>query len=134
MKYKKIQTNKGFTIIEMMVVLTIIGLLASLGVKLHKRSIIKAKEAVLKENLYQIRDSLEQYYADKSKYPEDLETLVDEGYLRKIPIDPMTKSADTWELIYEEVDNVEDDYEVGVFDVKSGSGKQALDGSYYNEW
>jgi general secretion pathway protein G len=131
---KTLKNKKGFTIIEMMVVLTIIGLLASLGVKLHKRSIIKAKEAVLKENLYQIRDSLEQYYADKSKYPEDLETLVDEGYLRKIPIDPMTKSADTWELIYEEIDNVEDDYEVGVYDVKSGSGKQALDGSYYNEW
>jgi len=126
--------TKGFTIIELMVVLTIIGLLSSIGVSLHKRSIVKAKESVLKENLFQIRDSLEQYYADKSKYPEDLETMVEEGYLRKIPIDPITKSVDTWELIYEEVDNVEDNYEVGVFDIKSGSGKQALDGSYYNEW
>lgn len=127
-------SHKGFTILEMMVVLTIISLLASIGVQLHKRSVMKAKEAVLKENLFQLRDSLEQYYADKSKYPEDLETLVDDGYLRKIPEDPLTKSTDTWELIYEEVDNVDDNYEVGVFDVKSGSGKQALDGSYYSEW
>ena len=128
------QKTSGFTVIELMVVLTIIGILSAIGVNLHRKGIIKAKEAVLKEDLFQIRNSLEQYYADKSKYPSDLQTLVDDGYLRKIPIDPMTKSADTWDVIYEEPTDNDPDYEVGVYDVRSGSDKQALDGTFYNEW
>ena len=126
--------NKGFTIIELMVVLTIIGILSSVGISLHRKAIIKAKEAVLKENLFQFREALEQYYADKSQYPPDLETLVDDGYMRRIPIDPITRSVDTWEVIYEEPLDDSPDYEVGVYDVRSGSGDQALDGTYYNEW
>ena len=126
--------HRGFTIIELMVVLTIIGILSSVGVNLHRKSIIKAKEAVLKENLFQFRESLEEYYADKSHYPVDLETLVDEGYMRKIPVDPITQQNDTWEVIYEEPVDDNPDYEVGVYDVRSGSGLQALDGTYYNEW
>ena len=126
--------NSGFTVIELMVVLTIIGILSAIGVNYHRKAIIQAKEAVLKEDLFQMRDALEQYYADKSSYPPDLQTLVDEGYMRKIPVDPMTKSADTWELIYEEPVDNDPDYQVGVYDVRSGSGKQALDGSNYNEW
>jgi len=125
---------RGFTIIELMVVLTIIGILSSVAVNLHRKAIIKAKESVLKENLFQIRDALEQYYADKGKYPPDLETLVDDGYMRKIPVDPITKSTDTWELIYEEPVQDDPDYETGVYDVRSGSGATALDGSLYNEW
>ena len=126
--------NRGFTVIELMVVLTIIGILSAIGVNYHRKAIIQTKEAVLKEDLFQMRDALEQYYADKSKYPQDLQTLVDEGYMRKIPVDPMTKSADTWELIYEEPQDNDPDYEVGVYDVRSGSGKKALDGTNYNEW
>ncbi len=130
---KKIK-NLGFTVIELMVVLTIIGILSAIGVNYHRKAIIQTKEAVLKEDLFQMRDALEQYYADKSKYPQDLETLVDEGYMRKIPADPITKSSDTWELIYEEPIDNDPDYEIGVYDVRSGSGKQALDGTIYNEW
>ncbi len=126
--------NQGFTVIELMVVLTIIGILSAIGVNYHRKAIIQTKEAVLKEDLFQMRDALEQYYADKSRYPQDLQTLVDEGYMRKIPVDPMTKSADTWELIYEEPQDNDPDYEVGVYDVRSGSGKKALDGTSYNEW
>ncbi len=124
----------GFTVIELMVVLTIIGILSAIGVNYHRKAIIQTKEAVLKEDLFQMRDALEQYYADKSKYPPDLQTLVDEGYMRKIPEDPITKSSDTWELVYEEPIDNDPDYEVGVYDVRSGSGKQALDGTTYNEW
>ncbi len=126
--------SSGFTVIELMVVLTIIGILSAIGVNYHRKSIMQAKEAVLKEDLFQMRDSLEQYYADKSTYPQDLETLVDEGYMRRIPTDPITKSSDTWELIYEEPLDNDPDYEIGVYDVRSGSGKQALDGTTYNEW
>ncbi len=126
--------NLGFTVIELMVVLTIIGILSAIGVNYHRKAIIQTKEAVLKEDLFQMRDAIEQYYADKSRYPQDLQTLVDEGYLRKIPVDPITKSADTWELIYEEPVDNDPDYEVGVDDVRSGSGKRALDGTTYNEW
>ncbi|NOZ13384.1 MAG: prepilin-type N-terminal cleavage/methylation domain-containing protein [Acidobacteria bacterium] len=126
--------NSGFTVIELMVVLTIIGILSAIGVNYHRKAIIQTKEAVLKEDLFQMRDAIEQYYADKSKYPQDLQTLVDEGYLRKIPVDPITKSADTWELVYEQPVDNDPDYEVGVDDVRSGSEKRALDGTTYNEW
>ncbi len=128
------RTEQGFTIIELMVVLTIIGILSSIAVNLHKKSIIKAREAVLKENLFQMREALEQYYADKSHYPSDLETLVEDGYIRKIPVDPFTKTDDSWEVIYEDPVMDDPDYETGVYDVRSGSDQQALDGTYYSEW
>lgn len=126
--------QRGFTIIELMVVLTIIGILSSIAVNLHKKSIIKAREAVLKENLFQMREALEQYYADKSRYPSDLETLVEDGYVRKIPVDPFTKTSDSWDVIYEDPVMDDPDYETGVYDVRSGSDQQALDGTYYSEW
>ncbi len=126
--------NKGFTVIELMVVMTIILLLASVAVKINKKAIIKAKEAVLKENLFQMRQAIEQYYADKGHYPDSLETLVDDGYLREIPKDPFTKSSDTWEVEYENPEDVGEDYEPGIIDVKSGYSGKALDGTNYDEW
>ncbi len=126
--------KKGFTVIELMVVMTIILLLASVAVKLNKKAIIKAKEAVLKENLFQMREAIEQYYADKGHYPDSLETLVDEGYLREIPKDPFTKSSDTWQVVYENPEDVGEDYEAGIIDVKSGYSGRALDGTNYDEW
>lgn len=126
--------KKGFTVIELMVVMTIILLLSSVAVKINKRAIIKAKEAVLKENLFQMRSAIEQYYADKGHYPDSLETLVDDGYLRKIPEDPFTKSSDTWQVEYENPEDVGEDYEPGVIDVKSGYSGKALDGTNYDEW
>lgn len=126
--------KKGFTVIELMVVMTIILLLASVAVKINKKAIIKAKEAVLKENLFQMRQAIEQYYADKGHYPDSLETLVDDGYLREIPKDPFTKSSDTWEVEYENPEDVGEDYEPGIIDVKSGYSGKALDGTNYDEW
>ncbi len=131
MVFKK---EEGFTVIELMVVMTIILLLASVAVKINKRAIIKAKEAVLKENLFQMREAIEQYYADKGHYPDSLETLVDDGYLRKIPKDPFTKSSDTWQVEYENPEDVGEDYEPGIIDVKSGYSGRALDGTNYDEW
>ncbi len=131
MGYKK---ENGFTVIELMVVMTIILLLASVAVKINKKAIIKAKESVLKENLFQMRQAIEQYYADKGHYPDSLETLVDDGYLREIPKDPFTKSSDTWEVEYENPEDVGEDYEPGIIDVKSGYSGKALDGTNYDEW
>ncbi len=131
MVYKK---ENGFTVIELMVVMTIILLLASVAVKINKKAIIKAKESVLKENLFQMRQAIEQYYADKGHYPDSLETLVDDGYLREIPKDPFTRSSDTWEVEYENPEDVGEDYEPGIIDVKSGYSGKALDGTNYDEW
>ncbi len=126
--------KRGFTVIELMVVMTIILLLASVAVKINKKAIIKAKESVLKENLFQMRQAIEQYYADKGHYPDSLETLVDDGYLREIPKDPFTKSSDTWQVEYENPEDVGEDYEPGIIDVKSGYSGKALDGTNYDEW
>jgi len=126
--------NKGFTLIELMIVMAIIGILATLAIPTYKYANIRAKEAVLKENLFRLRDTLDQFYADRERYPYTLEELVTEGYLRKIPLDPITESIETWEVIYEGLDEGEEDKQPGIFDVHSGSYETALDGSTYNDW
>lgn len=127
---------KGFTLIEMILVFTLIGILVGLGLPQYKYAAIRARESVLKENLFQIRTLLNQYYTDKAKYPPTLRTLVEEGYLRAIPQDPITKSSDTWIEIPETLaeDEVISATIPGIMDVVSGSDKNALDGSPYNTW
>lgn len=127
--------KKAFTLLEILIVISLLGLLATIVTSTHKNASRKGREAVLLNNLQQIRLTLDQYNTDKGNYPGSLETLVNEGYLREIPMDPITKSRDTWELIYDQDFHDEDSsYEVGVFDVRSGSELEALDGTFYNEW
>lgn len=134
--------QRGFTLLELIVVVAIIGILASMAMPSLRPAPRKAKEAVLRTNLLAIRKSLDQYYADKGHYPSSLEELVDEKYLRRVPLDPFTKSRDTWELIYEETDDdltpaetdLPEDGAPGVFDVRSDADGVAADGTPYNEW
>lgn len=137
--------ERGFTLIELMVVAAIIGILASMAVVQLRQTPQRAKEAALKENLYVLRNVIDQYFTDKGKYPDTLQTLVTDGYIRKIPVDPMTGSDTTWVEVQAEADQPAGDTGAdaggtggdvggGVADVKSGSDGTALDGSRYSEW
>jgi len=126
--------RRGFTLIELMVVMSLIVILASVGLALYSNSVIRAKESVLKEDLFRMRDAIDQYYADKGEYPASLDSLVSEKYLRTIPVDPFTNSADTWQAIPSEPDPTNATAAPGVYDVRSGSNQQALDGTNYSDW
>jgi len=127
-------TAAGFTMIELLVVLALIVILASMGLAQYRSSVVHAKEAVLKQDLAQFRDAIDQYYADKNQWPSTLDALVSEGYLRKLPDDPFTLSATTWQTVPAEPDPNNPSAEVGVYDVKSGSEGTALDGTKYADW
>jgi len=127
-------SRNGFTLIELLVVMSVIALLLTLAVPRYFGSLDKSKEAVLKEDLYQLRDAIGKYYGDRGKYPETLDALATEKYLRKVPVDPMTDSAASWVVVAPD-----DPQKGGVYDVKSGaqeSGAQGKsnDGSAYAEW
>jgi general secretion pathway protein G len=137
MKTSRLPRTAGFTLIELIIVLSIIGLLVGLGLPSYKSASIKAREAVLKENLFILRKQIDLYALDKGKYPASLQALVQEGYLRSIPVDPMTRDSSTWVEV-RELPTAEDPMvnEIpGVIDVKSGSDKKSpLDDSPYNSW
>ncbi len=120
--------------IELLVVISIIVILASMGMVQYRNSVIRAREAVLKEDLFRMRDAIDQYYADKNKYPSSLDDLVTDGYLREIPVDPITQSKDTWQVINQEPNVNDATAQPGVYDVKSGSDQTALDGTRYADW
>jgi general secretion pathway protein G len=124
----------GWTLIELMVVLSLMVLLAGLALTNYRNAVIRAQEAVLKENLFRMRDSIDQYYADRGKYPTSLEDLAADGYLRRVPEDPFTNSSDTWETVMAEPDLTNPIVEPGIYDVKSGSDRTALDGTPYRDW
>ena len=128
------RSGAGFTLIELMIVMSLIVILASIGLTLYTNSVIRAKESVLKEDLFRMRDAIDQYYADKGKYPVTLDSLVSEKYLRSIPVDPFTNSADTWRSIQSEPDPTNPTAEPGVYDVRSGSDQKSIDGTNYADW
>jgi len=125
--------SAGFTLLELITVVAIIGILVGIALPNYKTAIIQSREAVLKEDLFRFRDVIDQYYADKGKYPASLDALVDEGYLRKIPADPITGSAD-WEVVMSEQDPDNPSDTPGVYDVKSASTSSSQSGTPYNEW
>ncbi len=120
----------GFTLLEMMVVMTIIVTIVSIAVPFYSSAIVRARESVLRSNLLTIRSVIDQYTYDKEEPPQSLEDLVAEGYLREVPIDPITNSRDTWELIVQTGPTGES----GLFDVRSGSDGDSLAGTPYSEW
>ena len=129
------KSAKGFTLIELMAVMMIIGILAAIAAPSYKRSTIRAREAVLLEDLYQMRQSIDAFYADNIKYPESLDELVTSRYLRAIPKDPFTTSTKTWTVVPPEpMLDSGDLAEGGVFDVHSGSDLLSLTGIPYSEW
>ena len=128
------RSARGFTLIELIVVMSIIVTLATIGLVQYRQSIVFAKESVLKDDLFKMKEAIDQYYADKNQYPSTLDALVSDGYLRKIPEDPFTKSTSSWQAVPAEPDPNNPTAEVGVYDVKSGADGTALDGTKYSEW
>jgi general secretion pathway protein G len=144
------RTEAGFTLLELLVVMTIIGILAAVAIPALRDSPQRAREAALREDLFTLRSTIDQYHGDKGYYPPDLATLVTDGYMRQIPVDPMTKSRDTWVVDYEELEVGDESASSsaggagtsaptepttpGVIDVHSGSDAKGLDGTVYKEW
>jgi general secretion pathway protein G len=126
--------SRGFTLIELIVVISLIMILSAIGFATYQNSVQRGREAVLKEDLFRLRDAIDQFYADKNKYPSGLEELVSAGYLRRVPADPTTQSDTTWQTVPAEPDPNNPAAELGIYDVKSGSEGTALDGSKYADW
>ena len=126
--------QRGFTLIELLVVLSLISILAAMGMVQHRNSVLKAQEATLKTDLFHMRDAIDQYFADKGKYPESLDALVTDSYLRKIPEDPFTKTTDSWQTVPAEPDPSNPSAEPGIYDVKNGAPDTGMDGTNYSEY
>jgi general secretion pathway protein G len=130
----RLRSARGFTLMEVLIVMSLIVLLSSIGMIGYQTSVKRGREAVLLEDLYRMRDAIDQFYVDKGKYPVDLTELVSGGYLRAVPVDPMTKSVDSWQMIPAEPDPNNPSADLGIYNVKSGSEEQAIDGSKYADW
>ncbi len=124
----------GFTLVELMIVMAIIAILMSVAIPIYSRSITRAKESVLKNNLFTMRTVIDEYTYDKQKAPQTLNDLVSDGYMRQIPVDPITGTADSWKVIMEDASNTVNQSEPGIFDVRSSSDKISLEGTPYSEW
>ena len=126
--------SRGFTLIELLVVVAIIGIITTVAVGQYHRSIQKAREAVLKEDLYIMRQAINHYFADKQEWPPDLHALVEESYIRSIPADPITHSSETWITEFASSDDRDISNSPGIGDVRSGAPGAGVDGTSYSEW
>ena len=124
----------GYTLIELIIVMAIISILLSIAVPLYQKSLLRTKESLLKNNLFTLRTVIDEYTFDKQKAPQTLQDLVSQGYLRAVPIDPITGSDQTWRVIMEDALTMVNQTEPGIFDVRSGSDLKSLEGTPYSEW
>lgn len=124
----------GYTLIEIVIVMTIISILISIAVPIYQKVVLRTKETVLRNNLFTLRTVIDEYTYDKQKGPQSLEDLVQAGYLRQIPEDPLTGSSTTWKIIMEDALTSVNQTEPGIYDVRSGSDKTSLEGTPYAEW
>ena len=125
---------RGFTLLELMIVVMIIAILVGIAAPVYTRHVRAAREAVLKEDLYSLRQAIDQYTQDKNKAPQGLEDLVSAGYLKAIPRDPITNSTESWQLVQEDVNETLDQTQTGITDVHSGSNDTSSDGTAYSTW
>jgi len=128
------KSRRGFTLVELMIVMAIIVILIGVAIPYYQKSVIRAKESVLRNNLFTIRTVIDEYSYDKQKAPQSLQDLVTDGYLRDLPRDPITNANNTWKEIREDASQAVNSTEPGLFDVRSGSDKMSLDGTSYSEW
>jgi len=126
--------KRGYTLIELMIVMAIISVLVSIAVPLYQKALLRTKESLLKNNLFTLRTVIDEYTFDKKKAPQTLQDLVSEGYLRAIPVDPITGSDQTWRVINEDALSSVDQTQPGIWDVKSGSDQKSLEGTPYSDW
>ncbi|MDP2997329.1 MAG: type II secretion system protein [Bryobacterales bacterium] len=124
----------GFTLIEIMIVMAIVTILVSIAVPLYQKSILRAKESVLRNNLFTLRTVIDEYTYDKQKAPQSIDDLVRDGYLRQVPVDPITGSNTSWKLVMEEAMASVNQTEPGIFDLRSGADKTSLEGTPYSDW
>jgi general secretion pathway protein G len=126
--------RRGFTLIEILIVVSIIGILVSIAIPIYQKSLIRTKESVLRNNLFSIRTQIDEYTYNMQKAPQSLQDLVTEGYLRAVPVDPMIGTNDKWVTVMEDSTRTVNQTEPGIFDVHSGSDKKSLEGTPYAEW
>ena len=126
--------RSGYTLIELIIVMAIISVLVSIAVPLYQKSLQRTKETLLKNNLFTLRTVIDEYTFDKQKAPQTLQDLVTEGYLRSVPLDPITGSDQSWKLIMEDALSMVNQTQPGIFDVRSGSDLKSLEGTPYSEW
>ena len=125
---------RGFTFVELIVVISVILLLITVAIPIYQKTILRAKESVLKQNLTTIRTVIDNYSYDKMKAPQALQDLVSDGYLKEVPMDPITGSNQTWKIVMEDASQALNQSEPGIFDVRSGSDKVSLEGNPYSDW
>ncbi len=126
--------RKGYTLIEMIIVMAIISVLVAIAVPMYQKSLTRTRESLLKNNLFTMRTVIDEYTFDKQKAPQTLQDLVDQGYLRNVPLDPMTGNNQSWRVIMEDAITSVDQTAPGIYDVRSGSDKKSLEGTMYSEW